>query len=223
MTAIYCGKECYRKHWRLHRDACKVEAEIRKSEQGQLVAEIRKWALIHRGILDLATTHALQLDVFPARIHTHFLSLALSRPSCSSSPTSPAFTIAAATILPLPLPAAPALKAQTAEIIKRGGLGVAQCVLTCGDARVPDACAVLERPRTRVVLTNWKDLLKGVVEGTVREEELAPLGLVKYRITARLLDRKDKYAAITWSNGRVTGHILSKMDGAFCQPLPTRL
>lgn len=192
-----------------------VEGDI-----GQLVKQMRKWAVIHRGVIDLAVSHALQVEAFPDRIFTHYLMLTLKHHP-SAKPAS-RFSVFSAAILPLPplelRP--PYVRAQVADIVDKGGLGIAYCSLVCGAAQVPHGAAVMGRFETRVLLRNWLDILKDVTEGRVKVDDVRQLTWIKPRITDKFLDKEEKYGAINWSRSGISGEILSKADPNFREPLP---
>ncbi|KDQ58540.1 hypothetical protein JAAARDRAFT_671383 [Jaapia argillacea MUCL 33604] len=203
----------------------------------QVVKDVRKWILIHRNIIDWATCQALQFDIHPEKVDTHHLDIHVSyRPA--SSPSGPKlkkheiFTLISSSCRPLPPDywdpdndLNQAMIRDRQDTLAVGGVGISQYRVRVEGTVLPgitEGSRIPAIPIERVLVTNWTDIFKEIVEGRRDMGLLIGIwGIKKWLV--RSDPKGPKYAVVTLdlSSGELKGDVRSTKDPSFHGSLPT--
>jgi hypothetical protein len=89
LAISYCGSECQRSHWKIHKPICKQQAETieetKKANRMPVVDRLFQWQTIHLATLYYAAFHGLNLTASHKNITKNAVYLRLSERSDSCS------------------------------------------------------------------------------------------------------------------------------------------
>ncbi|KDQ58660.1 hypothetical protein JAAARDRAFT_34494 [Jaapia argillacea MUCL 33604] len=192
-----------------------------------VLKDVRKWSLIHRSLIDFAIVQALQVEIHPERVHTHFLDIDVAYNTDPKAPKVQMFTFLSCSVQPFhpdywTNPINSALAADRNSVMRNGGVGVSVFRVRVRDSVIPghtEGGRVESPVEERFLLTNWEEIFKLCLDGKRDMSMLLPAVLLKRKLQAQD-PSGDKYAVATLKAGRVLGDLRSKKDPGYRGTLP---